>query len=199
MKFDKKSKTEQQRHALFLRYGTESPATDPVPPALLTYSEVARLLKADLRRVIYLCRSYFTAIGSKLPRVSIQPPKLCTKHLPQNTATVKTLRPEEVEYLTDPDNLYNWAAYPLTWRCVLFHRKFPDRWLRRQELGKLYRQCNIRKKKVTANRAPRQKTLRISEFENKIVDLQDQVQEILDKKGHLVFVDESIFTARGYS
>jgi len=65
-------------------------------------------------------------------------------------------------------------------------------------IGKLYSQCGIKKKKMNINRAPVRKTQRISEFENKVVKLYREVQDVRENNHHLVFIDESVFTSRGY-
>jgi len=40
--------------------------------------------------------------------------------------------------------------------------------------------------------------MRIEEFENKTLALQAQIDEIKKQQGHLIFLDESVFTARGF-
>ena len=66
----------------------------------------------------------------------------------------KNVTAEEILYLIDADNLRTWASYSLEWRCTLFHRKFPDRWINRYVLGRLYRDFGVKKKQVVIKRAP---------------------------------------------
>jgi hypothetical protein len=51
---------------------------------------------------------------------------------------------------------------------------------------------------VVIRNIPQRRTLRISEFERKVVALDDQVQAILKSGEHIVFVDEAVFSARSY-
>ena len=184
------------RKALYLRYGDEQPVKDPKPCPLLTFAQVAKLMQVGMRFVQALCRSYFSK--KKDLRFSLQPPKLGVMSR-GSKATLETLTAEEVEFMTDRENLRQWAAYSLSWRCVLFHRKFPDRWLNKSTLAKLYSQCGIKRKVISINRAPSRMTARLEEFENKILKLHEEVSKVISSREHLVFVDESIFTARGYN
>ena len=60
------------------------------------------------------------------------------------------------------------------------------------------RKAGFKRKKVVINNVPARRTQRISEFEKKIVALDEQVQAILKTDEHLVFVDEAVFSARSY-
>ena len=112
--------------------------------------------------------------------------------------TERNITPEEFDYLTSTENLQAWAHLPLLARCIMFHRKFPDRWIRRQTLGTIMRKAGLRKKRVTVRNVPQRKTQRIEEFEDKTIKLDDFVKQIQEQKGHLVFADECIFKARGF-
>jgi hypothetical protein len=43
-----------RKEVLFLRYGSEAPATDPRPRPLLTMAFVARLMRLKLSQVVYI-------------------------------------------------------------------------------------------------------------------------------------------------
>ena len=60
------------------------------------------------------------------------------------------------------------------------------------------RKAGLKRKKVVIRNIPARRTQRISEFEEKIIALDDEVQAIAKSGEHLVFVDEAIFSARSY-
>ena len=148
--------------------------------------------------VTYLLNRYFKPKDPALKRFSIQPPKYNTRPSKGAKVTPRTITDEEIAFLTNSDNLRAWAPYSLAWRCTLFHRQFPDRWLDRFTLGQLYRNAGIKKKAIAVRRAPQRKTQRLQEFEDRILELHEQVERIVSTGGHLVFIDESIFTSQGF-
>ena len=54
-------------------------------------------------------------------------------------------------------------------------------------------------KKIKVFNAPQRKSMRLEEFEDKIMALDKQVDRIIEQGGHLVFTDECVFKARGFS
>ena len=58
--------------------------------------------------------------------------------------------------------------------------------------------AGLRRKAVVVASIPNRLEARQEEFADKIVALDIRVKEILDSGGHLVFADESIFSARGF-
>ena len=59
-------------------------------------------------------------------------------------------------------------------------------------------ELGFRKKVIKIVNAPRRKSDRLEEFENKVLELDEIVTRILETGGHLVFCDECVFTARGF-
>ncbi len=80
----------------------------------------------------------------------------------------------------------------------MFHRKFPHRRIATHVMAQVMKQAGMKKKVIVVGKIPARRTLRISEFEEKVVNLSDKVKAIHESKGHLIFVDEAIFTSRGY-
>ncbi len=80
----------------------------------------------------------------------------------------------------------------------MFHRKYPDRRIAAHVMASVMKQAGMKKKVIVIGKIPARRTLRISEFEEKVVNLSNKLKTIQENKGHLVFVDEAIFTARGY-
>ena len=112
--------------------------------------------------------------------------------------TERNITDEELEFLLDSETLRDWAPFSLAMRCVMFHRRFPNRWMRRLQLSKIMRKAGMTKKKVTVTNAPARLTQRLEKFENEILALHDRVEGIIAAGGHLVFCDEAIFAARGF-
>ena len=192
------SRFEATRRVLFLAYGTEEPSVTDPPPRLLPLPVVAELMHVKPRFVSYLHGLYFNQVDQALKRLSLQPPKLNARPSEGAKVTLQNIRDEEIEFLTSSETLRAWAPYSLQWRCTLFHRRYPDRWLAPWTLSQLYRNAGIKKKSILTRRAPQRKTQRLEEFEDKVLQLHRQVQEIQAAEGHLVFIDESTFTARAY-
>lgn len=165
------SRLDATRRVMFLIYGTEEPSRTNPPLRLLTRKKVAEYLRVPIGLVNYLCYKYFNPTSDAEKRLSIQPPKLNAKPSKASKVTVKTVTAEELEYIIDPDNLRTWSSYSLDWRCTLFHRKFPNRWISRHTLSSIMRRCGIKKKVIVVKRAPQRLTQRLDEFEGKIVAL----------------------------
>ena len=51
---------------------------------------------------------------------------------------------------------------------------------------------------MVKNNIPASRTLRISEFERKVVMLDDFVTQILDSGEHFIFLDEAVFSQNSY-
>ena len=194
---DKQSTDALVKEALYLRYGSEAPCKVDRPPALLTEKTVARLMKLSVTRVHGLLVRYFRPLTVP-KRFSVQPPKLNAAPMPGQRVQQYTIRHNELEFLLDPDTHRDWAHFSLAQRCVMFHRRFPDRWLQPWDLSKIMREAGMRKKRVSVTRAPAKFTQRLEKFDREIVALCERVEGIIAKGGHLVFADEAIFAARGF-
>ena len=143
----------QTKEIMYLRYGSEKPSISSPPFPLLTLAFVARLTKLPVSRVQYLDSLYFK--GDKPEeRQSIFVPKYRSKPKGRAVVTETNITPEEFDYLICEENLQAWAHLPLLARCIMFHRKFPDRWIRRQTLGSIMRKAGLRKKSITIRNVP---------------------------------------------
>ena len=85
-------------------------------------------------------------------------PKYRAKPDKRSGVTLANLTTEEFEYLTSDENQQAWAHLPLMARSIMFHRKFPDRWLSWQLLAKIYAKAGIKKKAVVIKKVPQKKT-----------------------------------------
>ena len=57
---------------------------------------------------------------------------------------IRFLKPEHIEFLTNPQIINDWAAHPLKHRCVLFHRKFPDHRINPTLLTRIYKMHKVK-------------------------------------------------------
>ena len=65
-------------------------------------------------------------------------------------------------------------------------------------LRSIMKKAGLKMKKIRIVNAPLRRTVRLEEFDEKILTLDDKVNEILLGGKHLVFCDESIFRARSF-
>ena len=131
-------------------------------------------------------------------RQSLFVPKYRSKPKGRAVVTELNITPEEFRFLTCDENIQAWAHLPLLARCIMFHRQYPDRWIRLETLRVILKNAGFKKKMVVVRKAPKRKTLRLTEFEDRVIALDDFVKKILAEKGHLVFADEAIFTSKGF-
>jgi hypothetical protein len=115
---------------------------------------------------------------------------------------VNNLKDEEFQYLTDSVNMRTWSCYSLAWRTKLFHRKFPDRWLSLGTLRNIYAKSRQKKKAILTRRAANRKTQRLDEFDDMIVNLYKYFSGVRERSAeegsHVIYLDECVFSARGY-
>jgi hypothetical protein len=92
--------------------------------------------------------------------------------------------------------LRKWSGFPLTHRCVLFHRAWPNKRITPQSLSKLYSKHKIRLKTVRLFKLPPNYSM------EKYIRLVNEVKErIADAKtsGHrIIYLDETVFTKWTY-
>ena len=106
---------------------------------------------------------------------------------------------EQRRFLTSPESLREMAPRSLFQRCQLFALQFPGRTITRYVLGKLYKQEHIKKKVVlTRNIAARHEERR-EEFAERTLKLSDFMERLYADKAHILYLDECVFAARGYS
>jgi len=111
-------------------------------------------------------------------RTSLFVPKYKAKPRGRAVVTELNITPEEFHYLTCQENLQAWAHLPLLARCIMFHRKFPERWINRQTLSLIMRKAGCKEKVVVVRKMPQRRTQRQEEFEEKVLALDDFVKKI---------------------
>ena len=67
---------------------------------------------------------------------------------------MQNITDEEVEYITSQDTQYNQAILSIEKRCIMFHRRFTHRRIKKQVMTKVMKQAGMRKKKVTVRNVP---------------------------------------------
>ena len=96
------------------------------------------------------------------------------------TVTVKNLTDEELEFLMRSSTIQLWAPYNISYRCALFHRQFPDRRISGRVLRKVMLQAGLKKKVIKVIRAPQKRSARLEEFEDRTLELDQQVSRVLE-------------------
>ena len=156
------------------------------------------MMNTPARHIYWIIKKYF--IPPKLP-VHDAVDEGPTYNIQSNDkvkVTETNITHEEVAFITDTQTLRDWAAFSMEQRCVMFHRKYLSRRIKPWLLRKVMYQAGLRRKAVIVANVPNRLEARQEEFADKILELDLQVKEILDGKGHLIFSDESIFTGRGF-
>ena len=138
---------------------------------LLTLAQVGKLLGITTGKVQHLLLKNFKE--ASVPRFSLQPPKLCAKPVGATKVTLATITDEEAAYIISPENQQAWAHAGQKVRCMLFHRRFPDRRIGLAVLRKVMQQAGMKVKAIRTVKIPRQRTLRIGELEEKTLALYD--------------------------
>ena len=65
-------------------------------------------------------------------------------------------------------------------------------------LGKILRKAGLTKKAIKIRNLPQRNTMRLEEFEDATLRLDEFVTKIKSENGHLVFADECVFVSRGF-
>ena len=60
----------------------------------------------------------------------------------------RVLTQEHYDYLTSQDTLIAWCGFSIRDRCILFHRKFPNKTISTKRLSSIYKRNNISNKVV---------------------------------------------------
>lgn len=101
-----------------------------------------------------------------------------------------------LDFLLLESTLKTWSGYSIPERCLLFHRKFPDKRVSTSGLLRLYKKHGITRKKVRMFKTPKNVTLHDYLADTK--RCRDQVKDALDKQLPIIYVDETVFTKKTY-
>ena len=101
---------------------------------------------------------------------------------------------EHIAFLTAQETLISWAGRTLAERAKLFHRRFPNKWIKPRALLRLYGKHGIRKKRVRL--AKDYKPHKAEEYEALRLEARDELQGMFDVGIKVVFIDEVVFTSK---
>ena len=76
----------------------------------------------------------------------------------------------------------------------MFHRQFPNRRITKKVLSQVMRDAGLTKKKVVITNAPRNAYK--GQYDEQILALDEKITEVIQQKGHLLWLDEATFTSR---
>ena len=139
-----------------------------------------------------------TAIAKHLNITYVQTRRVCdrSQFVPKKKRkkdhTDRKLEEEHVAFLVDPRTLQQWAGKSLVERCVLFHRKFPNKRVSAMKLCRMYRQHHISRKVVK-----RYKGVSVNKWEQYLEWQEESWNALkLARKNNqrILFVDELVFT-----
>ena len=60
----------------------------------------------------------------------------------------RILEEDHIAFLTSQDTLRAWSGYSLAFRCILFHRRFPNKVMSVSRLVRFYKQHQIKRKVI---------------------------------------------------
>ena len=78
--------------------------------------------------------------------------------------TLKNITDEEVMFIINQNNLRRWAYLSIPKRCVIFHRTFTNRRIKKGVMLKVMHQAGLMKKKVEISNVAARKEERVDEF-----------------------------------
>ena len=63
----------------------------------------------------------------------------------------------EIDFITSPENQKLWAVLSIESRCIMFHRKFPSRRIKKGVMLKIMKKAGLKRKKIQINNIPARK------------------------------------------
>ena len=92
---------------------------------------------------------------------------------------MKNISDEEIGCITNQDNQRLWAILSIEKRCIMFHRRFLDRRIKKGVMLKVMKQAGFKRKKVEVCNVPARKEERQEEFESSTVSLDYKLHDVL--------------------
>jgi hypothetical protein len=74
--------------------------------------------------------------------------------------TLRNITYEETKFITNQENQRLWAILSVEKRCVMFHRQFPDRRIKKGVMLKVMKEAGLRRKKIEVCNVPAKKEKR---------------------------------------
>ena len=162
------------------------------PSAKLRFSSIAKVFKVSESTVRGVCTAFekskrpYKNVSNLYSYVfSLQTKKKCNH-------TKYRLEEEHLRFLTSKETLTAWATKSLRERTVLFHRSYPDKFIKVWRLREVYRQNGIKNKKVLVQKMPIK--ARDGRYIPLVTEMQRRVQQAIDSKKKIVYLDETVFT-----
>ena len=97
-----------------------------------------------------------------------------------------------MRFLTSKETLTAWATKSLQERTILFHRSYPDKFIKVWRLREVYRQNGIQNKSILVRKMPIK--ARDGRYIPLVAEMQRRVQLAIDSKKKIEWLDETIFT-----
>lgn len=175
---------------LAARYVPDASGRKPV--AKLRFSSLAKVFKVPASTIRDVCRAFekskhpYKNVSDLYSYVdSLSKKKKC------NHAKYR-LEEEHLRFLTSQETLIAWATKSLLERTILFHRSYPDKFIKVWRLREVYKQNGIKNKKIFVNKMPIK--ARDGRYNPLVAEMQRRVQQAIDSKKKIVWLDETVFT-----
>ena len=167
------------------------------PLAILPMSLIAELLKVPIGTLSWMHREYFRK-KSSITNQNTSTPTLNARASGSIQVTLKNITEEEFDYITCQENQRCWATLSIEKRCIVFHRQHLDRRIKKGVMLKVMKLAGLKRKKVEVCSVPARKEERQKEFNHSTVTLDIKLHDILQRSGHLIFLDECVFKSRDF-
>lgn len=103
-----------------------------------------------------------------------------------------SLDQDHIKFLASESTLLAWVTKSIKERCVLFHRQYPDKFIKPWRLRAIYRANLIKKKVIRTTKMP-QRALE-DRFETKKNEMRLRLKSSIKKKLKIIWLDEIMFT-----
>ena len=130
---------------LFLRFGDSLQTRQP--RHFTSYSAIARMLKVDVNTIRNYC---LKAVQSCARDSSLKD----SGNKQDDAENEFFLQQNHINFLTKESTLKLWVTRSIKERCVLFHRQFPDKFIKPWRLRYIYKQNLIKQKAINIAKMP---------------------------------------------
>ena len=149
------------------------------------YTAIARLLKVPFSTVRSTCVSYEKEhLAPPVGVISKKPIKPCEASY--------IIEQSHIKFLTSESTLLAWVTKSIKDRCVLFHRSYPDKFIKPWKLRAVYRANLIKKKAILTTKMP----LKAADgrYEPLKEEMRRRMKSAIKRKLKIIYLDETMFT-----
>ena len=97
-----------------------------------------------------------------------------------------------INYICSESTLKAWVTKSIKERCVLFHRQFPEKFIKPWRLRMIYRVNLIKRKTIKITKMPRR--IDNSRYEGLRAVMRERLSAAIQQKRKIIWLDETMFT-----